>query len=72
MAEQLEHKGKGGYGQTHDWDCPACVKADADRKARDEAENPHRPGTKAHERWAIMAAAGRVACDPRCETYWTM
>jgi hypothetical protein len=67
-----EHKGGGEYGATHDQDCPACVEADAERKAHADADNPHRPGTKAHAKYAQMRAAGRNACDPRSETYWSM
>lgn len=67
-----EHKGAGGYGQTHAWDCPACVEAANERRARDVAENPHRPGTKAHARRASEDSAASLGCDPRTETYWSM
>lgn len=67
-----EHKGAGGYGQTHAWDCPACVEAAEAHRARHEETNPHRPGTKAHAQRAREDAAARMGCDPRTETYWSM
>jgi len=65
------HKGGGAYGVTHDWNCPACVLENADRKLRDEMANPHRIGTKAHEKFDRERAASRWALDPRGETYWS-
>lgn len=67
----MEHKTSGGYGP-HAWDCAPCKEAADERRARDERENPHRPGTKAHAKWDAMASSSRMGCDPRTETYWSM
>jgi hypothetical protein len=61
------------YGPVHDWDCPPCV--EAYHKAEDyraSIQNPHRPGTKVHERFEKERYQGLRACDPRSELYWTM
>lgn len=59
----------GAYGTTHDIDCKACLKDDADRQDR-IGKNPHRPGTKAAARWDSEQSRVMWATSPRSETYW--
>jgi hypothetical protein len=67
-----EHKITGS-GPQHDWDCPPCVEANNERKARHAATpNPHRPGTKVYAKFESMRYVGLSGCDPRTETYWSM
>ena len=60
-----------GQGPMHPYDCPACVKLAADRKAYRATRNPHRPGTKAADRWDRDRAFLDWAGDLRGETYWS-
>lgn len=60
-------------GMIHDYDCPACVLEAAQREAaRAALVNPHRPGTKAHDKFERERYQGMNAVDPRTETYWSM
>lgn len=61
-----------GNGPMHEWTCPACVAAHTERRERDNAQNPHRIGTKARDKRAREDAMVRLALDPRCETYWSL
>jgi hypothetical protein len=72
MRSVPEHKSsKYGYGP-HPMDCPACAEAAERRYEWRLANNPHRPGTKAHATWDKQRGFLDWALDLRGETYWSM
>ena len=70
-VEGPPHKTLGPGYLTHAWDCDVCVALSEYRAVRDEEQNPHRPGTKAHAKYDRERSAARWALDMRGETYWS-
>lgn len=67
-----DHKVRGN-GPVHDGDCPGCQKAyDADKERRAQLKNPHRLGTKVHDRWEKENRLPSWTMYPWSETYWSM